>query len=298
MRWPNIIKRLDREVLDPTRVGVLDGLMNSIRNYKYRNQDYRPIFIAGTTGGGTTVLAMFLRQNVLTAGLVAESALQLPLRSPLRIKPMRSYESIYDYRKAINAPSNYSIINARNDLLTMYRAHTRHHFTNIIDKGPNVNLVRSEFLHQCFPDSLFILLVRDPVACIEGMRRKWPLFGNAPIEKAIDFYEDIHTKFLEVAEKTKLNAVYVGYNQLVRDSDMTLSTICKYGNLQPGVTDSFYEERPNRQGQGVRNVADGKLKIVQDADQKAYARLNHAEINKVKSRLDPLCHTMSESFKQ
>ena len=288
MIWQKIKNRINREVLDPTRVGVLDQFMSTVRKYEYRNQNYRPVFIAGTTGGGTTVLAMLMRQNLLTAGLVAESALQLPPRSPLRINPMKKYKSILDYRKGIDIPENCSKQDARKDYLEMYRIHTRHPVKNIIDKGPNVNLVRAEFLQQCFPDSLFILLLRDPVACIEGMRRKWPLFGNAPLHKAIDFYEDIHTKFLESADNNKINAILVEYKELVCNSDSTLNYICKHGKLILGETESYYEERPNRQGQGVRNVTNGKVKVVHDADSKAYAKMTDEDIDMIKNRLDPL----------
>lgn len=298
MSWLKIKTRLNKEVLDPTRVGVIDGVMNAIRQHEYRNLEYRPLFIAGTTGGGTTVLAMLLRQKVLTAGLAAESALQLSSRSPMKIQPIRNYQSISDYRKAIDVPPNYTLMEARDDLLTMYRAHTRHAVSNIIDKGPNVNLVRAGFLHKCFPDSLFILLMRDPVACIEGMRRKWPLFGNAPMDDVIDFYEDIHTRFLEDLEISKINAVYVNYNELVEDSDLILKNICNAGNLQLGINESYYEERPNRQGQGVRNISNGKVNIVKNADQKAYERLNDNEINTIKKRLDPLSDLIKKAFEK
>ena len=56
---------------------------------------------------------------------------------------------------------------------------------------------------ECFPDARFLLVVRDPVANVEGFRRKWPTFGRAPLSDSIGFYRRTHERFLELASSRR-----------------------------------------------------------------------------------------------
>ncbi|MGH0033767.1 MAG: sulfotransferase family protein [Myxococcota bacterium] len=281
---------LRRRVTTP----VMDEARHAVRRLRNRGRVYRPLFVCGAMGSGTTLLAFLLGQRLDTAGVVAESARHISRRSCLHVDRTDSFASIADFERAIQASPDWSLEAARADLQRLYRSRAVRSSDVIVDKGPNTNLTRASFLKQAFPDARFVLIYRDPVANIEGFRRKWKLFGRSPLDEAIGFYRRIHESFLQAAERFPADVRVVDYAQLVAHDAAILEGLGQWARVGPASESLALPDRENRAGRGARNVVGGEVRVVSGADRSSYERLAEAEISAIRDGLADLAQRLSE----
>jgi hypothetical protein len=264
------------------------------RRRRNAGRGYRPIFVAAAMGSGTSVLAVDLAQRFDVAGLVYESAFQVPARSFLRAQPVAAFASVSEYERAIEPGAGWSPDAGRDALLHCYRSWCTGASDWVVDKGPNTNLVRAGFLARCFPDAPFLLLFRDPVANVEGFVRKWPVFGRDGLARSIAFYGSIHEAFLRFAEAEPKRVLAVEYEDFVENHDATLERVARWVGLEPARERRWLGRVPNVEGLGVRNLQGDQVVIVRDANASAYRRLAAEQVDAIRARLGPLHARMQD----
>jgi hypothetical protein len=277
-------RRFRRRVLAPLDAHVV----GSLRRWRNAGRDFRPVFVTGAMGSGTTLLAFSLSQRFELACVIAESAHQVSKRSFLHNPGVDAFPDVRAYEAAIRPRPDWSAAQAREDLLRLYRSHARGRSDRALDKGPNTNLVRAGLLARAFPEGRFAVVFRDPVANVEGFRRKWRSFGADALDECVRFYAAIHESFLEQAGAFADRVLWVEYEALVRDYDALLDELGRRLGLAPAAHSRRLEQRANVPGQGIRNVAGGRIGVVTDANRHAYGGLSEAEIARIRHGLDPL----------
>jgi hypothetical protein len=280
--------RLRREVVVPLGVRI-GGPLRRLRNSGRR---YRPVFVTGAMGSGTTLLALSLSQRFECACVITESARQISPSSFLYVPRVQDFPSVREYVQAVSPRADWSIERGREDLLHLYRSYARGPGEVAIDKGPNTNLVRADFLARCFPDAHFVCVFRDPVANIEGFRRKWSTFEHDSLDESIHFYRTIHEDFFEFAERLPERVSVVEYESLVTSIDEILTALATGLGLEPARTRPRLPHRPNVPGQGIRNVRRSRIEIIGDSTRDSYRRMAPEEIGRIKEELDPLHERM------
>jgi len=283
-------RRLRRRVWAPFDTRVL----GAIRGRRNARREFTPVFVTGAMGSGTTLAALSLSQHFDFACVVTESAREIAAGSPLHLPALEAFESVEAYQRAIEASAGAGAEQARRDLLTLYRRSASRPGRFALDKGPNTSLVRAPLLARAFPDAHFVLVFRDPVANVEGFRRKWPTFGRDSLAASIDFYAAIHEAFLAALPALGPRVVAVEYEALVADHDAQLARIARRIGLAPATRPRALPERGNHRGQGIRNVANGQIRIVTDANQAAYRALPPEEAEVIRTRLGPLHDRLRE----
>lgn len=261
---------------------------HALRRWRNRRRTYRPVFVCGAMGSGTTLAAALLHQRFETAGLVEESAREIARDSALHLPRVARFPSVAALEQALLPDPSWDPAAAREALQSLYRSVSRGEADTVIDKGPNANPVRAAFLRRCYPDAHFVLVFRDPVASVEGFRRKWRTFARAPLTDAIHFYRFVYERFLEASRDFPERVVAASYEELVAATDAALERLAAPLELRPSPAARELESRPNREGRGLRNVADGRIGIVDDANRRAYARLADAEVDTIRDALGGL----------
>lgn len=154
-------------------------LIRKLRNKSVSN--FNPIFITGIAGSGNTLLASLIDERLQVDGFADESALYASGRSFIKIPHVKLFRSPLQYREAMKISEGLD----KKDLIREYEREYRKYLVSrgnrnvIVDKAPNAHMVRCASLLDAYPDSLFILVYRNPVSQVEGLIRKWELFKNS-----------------------------------------------------------------------------------------------------------------------
>ena len=283
-------RRFRRDVLAPFDAHVA----GAVRRRRNARRSFRPVFVTGAMGSGTTLLAFSLGQRFEFACVIAESAHQVSKRSFLHNPGVDAFPSVRAYEEAIRPRAEWSAAQARDDLLRLYRSHARGPSDRALDKGPNTSLVRAGLLAKAFPEARFAMVFRDPVANVEGFRRKWRTFGDDVLDECVRFYAAIHESFLEQAAAFPERVMWVEYETLVRDYDAMLGELARRLELEPAHARRRLAQRTNVPGQGIRNVAHGRIGVVLDANERAYGNLSEPEIARIRDVLGPVHVQMQE----
>lgn len=287
VRWSlmdRVVRRLRSQVAEP----LARNVGAPIRRWRNAGREYRPIFVGGASGSGTSLLALTIGQVFDCAGVIYESNLQVSERSVLYVPDIEMFPTVADYQRAIGPHDAWSIEGARRDLLDLYRSYTSGPSDVVIDKGPDTNLLRAGFLARCFPDASFVLVFRDPVANVEGLRRKWSTFANDSLAESIRFYTEIHERFLRGVEACSERVVAVEYETLVEHYDATTARIGERLGLAPATKRRGLWPVANVEGEGIRNVRGNRIRVVKDANQRAYERLGQEPVDEIRTALGPL----------
>jgi hypothetical protein len=284
-------RRFRRHVAEPfdTRVRA------RARRWRNAGREYRPIFVCGAAGSGTSLLAVSLGQAFDCAGVMYESTFQVERRSFLYTPHPNVHPNVAAYLRSMQPSGEWSVDAGRRDLLWCYRGHSSGPSDVVIDKGPDANLLRIAFLARCFPEGRFVGIFRDPVANVEGFRRKWRVFRDDSLMACVRFYVDIHEAFLREAEAMPERAVLVEYERLVEDPKATLFAIGARFGLAPAHAKRRLWTSPNVEGMGIRNVTGGEIGYVRDADARARARLRPEELALLDAALRPLHERLRRS---
>jgi len=283
-------RRLRRRVLEP-----LDArLLGPLRRRRNAHREFRPVFVTGAMGSGTTLLALSLGQRYEFGCVIAESAHQVARDSFLFHPGVDAFGSVRAYAESIRPREEWSVERGRADLLRMYRSHASGTSPFAVDKGPNTNLVRAGFLARCFPDGRFVVVFRDPAANVEGFRRKWATFAHDSLDEGVRFYAEIHERFLEESAAFPERTLWVEYEQLVSDYDVLLEALARRLGLRSAARARRLPRRANVPGQGIRNVLRGRIGVVPDANARARDRLGADELSRIRDALGSLHARMRE----
>ncbi len=259
------------------------------------NREFRPIFVTGAIGSGTSLLAASLSQRFEVAGAALESARDIARDSCLWIDQVSRYKSVRDYEAALDPPADSQLERARTELQQLYRAKAdAPGLPWIVDKGPNTNLVRAAFLARAFPESPFLLIFRDPVANVEGFRRKWPVFGADPLDESIRFWAGVHEAFLEQSASFPERVVCIEYEALVADYEPMLASLSERLDVDLARTVRPVDARAEGKGRGLRGVEAGRIRVVRDANARSYETLSEAEVDRIREMLSPLHERLRE----
>ena len=283
-----IRRRLRRSVIAP-----LDAQVGgAIRRRRNAAREFRPVFVAGAMGSGTTLLALSLAQRYECACVITENAHQVARDSFLHNAGVEAYPTVRAYEDAIRPRPDWSVARGRDDLLQLYRSYASGSSEVAIDKGPNVHLLRAGFLARCFPDAFFVAVFRDPVATVEGFRRKWPTFTRDSLEECVRFYAAIHESFLEQVSAFPERVAWVQYESLVSRYDEVLGALTQRAGLRLARKRRRLPTRGNVAGRGIRNVSGSRIGVLADANARAHENLPREVIATIGSTLGPLHERM------
>jgi hypothetical protein len=291
----NLVERVARRLrVEADRAS--GRLQDASRRRRNAGREFRPIFVAGAIGSGTSLLAASLAQRFEVAGVTLESARHIDRRSEWWIDRVHNFASIRAYEEALAPASSWSPEQIREDLFELYRskadvldsADAEGGPMPFIDKGPNTNLARAGFLAETFPAGRFVLIFRDPVANIEGFRRKWLTFRHDRLAESTRFWAKVHESFLEQAQAFPDRFVTVEYEALVADYDQLLASLGPPLEIEPAAHTRPVEARAMGAGRGLRGVEGGAIRVVRDANARSYATLSSDEIEEIRETLTPL----------
>lgn len=269
--------RVRRRLADPV-ARRLRALVNASRTFD-------PIFVTGAMGSGTTLVARELGQRFDVAGVIDESSLEIGAGSFLRTLPIARFPDVRSYERSLAPGSAWSVERAVRDLLALYRTRARGEASAIVDKAANSHMLRLDFLVECFPEAFAVVVFRDPVANVEGFRRKWPTFARDELEENIRFYRGLHESVLASKAVAADRVLFVEYESLVAEPDRAFASLSERLGLRAARSVRGLENRPNAPGQGLRNVTGGEIRIVKDANDLSYRRLSGREGERIRSAL-------------
>lgn len=287
-----LLDRLRRRFHSRVAMPFERRLAAPLRRLRNAGRDYHPVFVAGAMGSGTTLLAFSLGQRFRCACVIEESAIQVSPGSFLHVPHPNRFRSIRAYQEHFAPDDSWSIEQARLDLLELYRSHASGSSEVVFDKGPNVHLARAAFLARCFPEAHHVMIFRDPVVNIEGFRRKWERFRDDPLEESLRFYRETHERFLEAAEGLGDRVHVVEYETLVEHPEATFATLRRRLGLEAASSQRRLPTRANVEGQGIRNVARGRIGVVRTANERSYQRLATPTVEVIRNALGPLHERM------
>lgn len=288
-----VVTALRRLRIEADRVSL--RLRDASRRRRHAGCEFEPIFVAGAIGSGTSLLAASLSQRLSVAGVALESARDVRRSSCLWIDRVARFPSVDAYAEALAPRADWDRESAREALQDLYRAKADDSSLGpFVDKGPNTNLVRAAFLAELFPTSPFVLIFRDPVANVEGFRRKWRTFAQAPLEDSVRFWERIHARFLEQAEAFPERVTTVEYEALVAGYEVAIARLSERLGVPLAARQRPVEARAEGQGKGLRGVEGGRIRIVRDANEGSYATLDPGEIAHIREVLGPLYQRLRE----
>jgi hypothetical protein len=186
---------------------------------------------------------------------------------------MGEFDSMDEYVAGIRPSPGWTVEEGRRDLLALYRSHASRPGEAIIDKGPNTNLLRADFLARCFPEAAWLVIYRDPVSTVEGFRRKWPLFGHESAEANARFWADAYQCCLAQLDALGRRVTIVDYSSLAAGMDEVFAKLGRELGLEPATGRRRLRSVVNIEGFGIRNVSHSRIGVVGDADARSLARV-------------------------
>lgn len=155
----------------------------------------------------------------------------------------------------------------------------------VVEKSTVVSLTHARDLKHLFPRAKLILYYRDPVANLEGLRRKWALFRDAELEALADFWSACQLRCIEQLETLPCEEVMcLKYEEVVQDPADCVERVRRFLNVASRPQPKLLQDRPNVPGKALRNVASGLIRVEQDADTQSRQRLSEAQIRVIQTR--------------
>lgn len=286
-------RTLAQKLSNRFRRHVTDPIERTRRSIANRGRELAPVFVTGAMGSGTTLLGQGMGERFDLAAVIPESALEISRRSFLYSRAIARFDSIAAYERFIEPDAGWSKDAAVADMQSLYRSVAEPDTADVIvDKAANTHLLRADFLLDCFPDASMVAVFRDPSVNIEGFRRKWPTFGRDSVDENVRFYRHIYEAFLDTRSRLPHRTCVVEYEQLVADPDRVFARLGERLGLAATERRRSLEARPNRPGQGLRNVEDGSIRIVKDANDRSRERLGAELADRIRTALDDLHSTL------
>jgi len=262
------------------------------------DNDFQPLFICGVAGSGTTLMSSLLDQRFENSAAFHESALRFPVGASLRMESVGHYGRLDRYAEAMYLSSDSPRQGLRDEMLSLYRNRcTFPKRSNIvIDKAPNVHLVRAAQLQAAFPNARFILIFRDPRANLEGLRRKWSVFREADLESLCAFWEQMHRTFVDQTRRFDSSVRGISFERLIQDPDGELTELATWCALTLRPHPKTYADRPNDPGKGLRGVVGGAIRVDPSAARAPKTGLTDEQRDQVDRRLSPLYKTLVQRY--
>jgi len=231
---------------------------NKVLNYpkllKSINEDFKNILIIGSTNGGTTLLTALLYQNYKIDSYLKESQFDFNVKSAFYIKRSVYFQNFKDYFNTISF-TDFDIINFKKACLSIYKLRSKPNFNQIntvIDKSPNVHFYRLKVYHKCFSNLFPIVIFRDPVEVISGMKKKWILFRQASIKDLAFFWVDSYNQIFEFENFTDLKLLFINLEKLKNDTDNSLKSIEDFTSIEKRKIPLSIKHSNSKQGKGLR----------------------------------------------
>lgn len=259
-----------------------------------RDDDYAPLFVCGVAGCGNTVLSALFHQKYKVAGFSDESALRAPRSSPYRLPHSNTFKSLKDFRAALELGNVTSDAVLRAALAQQFRRATElpKRGNVIVDKAPNAHMVRAPRLLAAYPNAAFVLVYREPISHVEGMRRKWTIFERACIADVCWFWRDLHEKFLADSQAFRHRVRLVSYERFVENPDETVGMIANWLAISRRSREKAHDDKENKPGFALRNVVEGNVRIVTDANEQAARRIDPRARDIINETLVPVYERM------
>jgi len=253
-----------------------------------KDPDFEITFVSGVPGSGTSLLHELLYQRYHNIVKIVTKD------SPFIVKKVDSYNSIDDYIKDAQLQKNTTANNIRIKNLKVYKKNiynnSKHLMSNykihIFDKAPVLHLIRANKLKLALPKSKFLIIFRNPINVIEGMKRKWKLFNKTDLFNLCSFWKALYEDFIKDTRKFPNDVIWMQYEELAKHPDKELDKIAKLLNLNKRKQLVNVEKRPNSPGKGLRNSENGIIKVFLEEIPKSFT-LNQTEIEYIDSRLTP-----------
>lgn len=249
--------------------------------------NFRPVFICGASGSGTTLINGLLDQQYENEFCLHESDRMKEADPDLFIEHSSFYENLDTYYKDLIRVDAYSTTRIRRAKLNLYRQLSNYprYSDVILDKAPNSHLVRIGKLYKAFPLAKIVLIYRDPVETIEGLMRKWPqLFGRAGVSALCEFWNQTHLSFLEQTNSVRDDVFAVSYKNLVQDPLGWLERLASWADLQKRDSTKAYVDKINKPGKGLRNIVGGRINVVNEQKVKATEVLPAHDVETIREK--------------
>ncbi len=280
---------------------TLTGALKSIRGLMHLgDDDFEPLFVCGIAGCGNTLLAALLHERYRVGAFADESALRAPFGSPFFLESTVKFASLAQFTDALQIPAEIDQATLRRSLARQYCRESPLPKLGrvVIDKAPNAHLLRSRQLHAAYPEGHFVLVFREPASHIEGLRRKWTLFRNAPLEKLCDFWIILHERFMAESADFRDLVTGISYETLVANTDEVCERVAQWACLEPRAVNLKRQDSENRPGFALRNVRIGQIAIVKDVNRGAISKFTQQELDVIRTKLTPLYEKMRAEFAQ
>jgi hypothetical protein len=249
--------------------------------------DFSPVFLCGISGSGTTLLGGLLDQDYVSELCIHVSDRLRETDRSLWMEHSTYYDDLAEYYRDLIRPLKYSRRKIKQAVLGLYRRLSVYPRNSpfVLDKAPNSHMVRIGILRSAFPKSKIILIYRNPIEVIEGLRRKWEKpFGQASLEDLCAFWNNLHEKFLVESEKFYDDLFVLSYGQLTANPESWTEEIATWLGLQKRTNSLQYEDLPNSPGKGLRNIVGGKIKVIKNAFVEVKSTVSKSEREFIESR--------------
>lgn len=204
------------------------------------------IFLCGLHKSGTSILHEILRSHPDISGLINTGAPE---------DEGQHLQSVYPSAKAFGGPGRFGFNNssfmdenhplASEDnalkILMEWQKYYEKGKSFYIEKSPP-NLVRTRFLQRLFPQSLFITILRHPIA-VSYATRKWRRMKriSSLIEHSLRCYERFYN------DMPYLNRVFVlQYENFVLNNNLIVEEIYKWIGVKPTKSNIYVKSNINR----------------------------------------------------
>ncbi len=194
-------------------------------------QKHKFVFICGLHRSGTSILFKRLKQHREISGFestgVSEDEGQL-LQTVFPAAKEFGGPGKFGFRDEMHLDENSKLINESNrkKLFNEWSKYWNLKKAILIEKSPP-NLLKTRFLQAFFPNSIFITIIRHPVAVALATKRFTDKrFNKTNIELFFKHWIQCHEIYLDDKKQLK-NVIDLKYENFVETPNKYMSTICK-----------------------------------------------------------------------
>ncbi len=251
-------------------------------------------FICCFSGGGSSLLGSLLDQHLALDYYGDETTRRLQM-SDFATPFVDSLPDLEAYRTLCFTPFA-DPQGVRLALLRYYLLRTESVvLRTVVEKSTVVSLTHAGELKHLFARAKFILYYRDPVANIEGLRRKWRLFQNADLEALADFWSACQLRGVEHLTKLpREDVMCLTYEEVVQAPEGCVERVRQFLQLGTRARPKLLPDRPNVPGKALRHVSKGLIQVEQDADRQSKERLSDAQIRVIQDRTQTAWQALQE----
>ena len=261
------------------------------------------VFITGMSGSGTSLLHNLLHQRYENAASVKTNH-KMSDKSPFKMRRVDSYQTLMDFRKHFPIPDTLNDRKLCALYLNVYRkemarqAFSYRKTSNVVlDKASILHQVRAKRLKTAFPQAKFLLIFRDPIMSIEGLRRKWQIYRHADLTELCDFWETLHREFVEDTSAFASDVMGIAYESLTQAVDTSLAEVAHFCGLKLREQLKPIKNHPNIPGKGLRNVINGTIQVVHEPTPCVFS-LQNEELDFVNARLTPVYNELLNIYEK